>query len=41
MYHKTVCKHATMILNEKEKKDICLITKEMIKPDAYKHYQHY
>ena len=41
MYHRTVCKHSTMILNEKDKKDICLITKEMIKPDAFKQYQHY
>ena len=41
MYHRTVCKNALLTINEKDKKDICLITKEMIKPDASKQYLHY
>ena len=41
MYHRTVCKNATLVLSEKDKRDVCTITKEMIKPDAYKNYQHY
>jgi hypothetical protein len=41
MYHRTVCKNATLILTEKDKKEACTITKEMIKPDAFKNYIHY
>jgi hypothetical protein len=41
MYHRTVCKNSTLILTEKDKKDVCTITKEMIKPDAYKNYINY
>jgi hypothetical protein len=36
-----VCKNATIVLTENDKKEICSITKEMIKPDAYKNYIHY
>lgn len=41
MYHKMVCKNATLDLTENDKKEICVITKEMIKPEASKHFQHY
>ncbi len=41
MYHKTVCKNSTLLLTEKDKKEVCIIIKEMIKPEASRHYQHY
>jgi hypothetical protein len=41
MYHRTVCKNSTILLTENDKKEVCIITKEMIKPDAYKNYIHY
>lgn len=41
MYHRMVCKNATLVLSEKDKKEVCSIIQEMIKPDASKHYIHY
>ena len=41
MYHRTVCKNSTLLLTDKDKKEVCAIIKEMIKPDSCKNYQHY
>ena len=41
MYHRMVCKNAVLVLTDTDKKEVCSITKEMIKPDACKNYVHY
>lgn len=41
MYHKTMCKNATLTLTEKDIQDAHQIVKEMIKPGASKKYSHY
>jgi hypothetical protein len=40
MHHRILCKHPT-VLTEQNKKEVLLILKEMIKPDAPKKYEHY
>jgi hypothetical protein len=41
MLHRMICKHPSLVLTEQDKKEVCLILKEMIKPDASKTYIHY
>ena len=41
MHHRTLCKNSTIVLTEQDKKEVCLILKEMIKPDASNKYTNY
>lgn len=41
MHHRMLCKNPTIDLTEQDKKEVCLILKEMIKPNACKTYSHY
>ncbi len=41
MHHRTLCKNSELILTEPDKKEVCLILKEMMKPDASQKYIHY
>jgi len=41
MLHRMICKNPSLILTEQDKKEVYLILKEMIKPDASKKYIHY
>jgi len=40
MHHRTLCKQS-LVLTDSDKKEVCLILKEMIKPDASHKYIHY
>lgn len=41
MHHRILCKNSSVVLTDQDKKDVCLILKEMIKPDSCKKYIHY
>ena len=41
MHHQMICKNTTLVLTDQDKKEVKLIVKEMIKPDASKQYTHY
>ena len=41
MYHRTVCKNPTLVLQDKDIQEAQQILKEMIKPGASKKYIHY
>ncbi len=41
MYHRTVCKNPTLILTDDNRKEALSILKQMMKPDAVKHFIDY
>lgn len=41
MHHRMICKNASIVLTDQDKKEVYAILKEMIKPDAPKKYKQY